>query len=125
MAYAGTPTVTRKGNDYIVTISETEAGAATEATITGLPRKGRVMRYKVDLTAGSGATVDPVLGTATNPAGSTIVVQNDTAADPVDLQDVAGYRYYSATGTLYHRSVLNAGSDNSVTVQILISADWD
>ena len=37
MAYAAVISVTRKGNDYVVQITETEAGAATEATITGVP----------------------------------------------------------------------------------------
>jgi len=123
MAYAAVITLTRKGNDYLVQIAETEAGGATEATITGIPVRGRVLRQQATLTAGSGSTIDPILGNATNPAAATasLVVENATAAATIDNMSDPAVPYVSATGTLYHRSVCDSGSDNSVTTLYYIS----
>ena len=125
MAYSGTPSITRLGADrYVVTISETEAGAATEATIAGLPRYGRILRCKANLDSGSGSTIDPILGTASNPSGVNVVLENGTAAATVDLAPDPGATYYSAAGALYYRSVCDSGSDNAVSVEIHIAAGW-
>jgi hypothetical protein len=52
MAYSATVTITHAGGrDYLVTISETEAAAASEATITGLPKKGLLLAQLADKTA--------------------------------------------------------------------------
>jgi hypothetical protein len=49
MAYSATVTITHAGGrDYLVTISETEAAAASEATITGLPKKGLLLAQLAD-----------------------------------------------------------------------------
>lgn len=123
MAYAAVVTVQRKGNDYLVQISETEAGAATEATITGVPIRGRILRQQATKTAGTAATIDPILGNATNPSAATasIVVSNDTAAATIDNVSSPAVPYISSTGTLYHRSVCASASDNSVTTLYYIS----
>ena len=65
MAYSATVTITHAGGrDSIVTISETDAAAASEATSTGLPKKGLLLAQLADKTAGSATTLDPRLTTA-------------------------------------------------------------
>ena len=123
MAYGAVITLTRKGNDYLVQITETEAGGATEATITGIPIRGRVLRQQATLTAGTGTTIDPILGNAANPtaAAASLIVENATAAATIDNMSDPSVPYVSATGTLYHRSVCDAGADNSVTTLYYVS----
>lgn len=130
MAYSGTVTVTvgvdaRGRTLYEVSIAELEGAAASEATIEGVPTFGRVIRQVLAQSAGSASTFDPILGTATNPSGANVVVENDTAAaSPIDNSTQTG-TYYSSTGTLYHRSVPDSGTDNTVTVKYHIIEGWD
>ena len=121
MAYAATVTLTRKGTDYVVTISETEAAAASEATITGLPVRGRVLRQKCSLTAGTGTTVDPTLTLPSGGTGVNIVVENDTAAANVDNGSDPAIPFANTGPTMYHKSVVDAATDNSVTTVYYIS----
>ena len=122
MAYAAVISTTRKGNDYLIQITETEAGAATEASFQ-VPIRGRILRQQASLTAGTATTIDPILGNAANPSAATasLIVANDTAAATVDNMSDPSVPYISSTGTLYHRSVCSAGSDNSVTTLYYIS----
>ncbi len=122
MAYAAVITSTRKGNDYLIQIVETEAGAATETSFQ-VPIRGRILRQQASLISGSGATIDPILGNAANPtaAAVSLVVENATAAATIDNMSDPSVPYVSSTGTLYHRSVCNAGSDNAVTTLYYIS----
>lgn len=122
MAYSATINITRKGNDYLVQITETEAGAATECSFQA-PIRGRILRQQATKTAGTAATIDPILGNAANPsaAAASIVVENDTAAATIDNVSDPAVVYVSNTGTLYHRSVCASGSDNSVTTLYYIS----
>jgi hypothetical protein len=123
MAY-GAVTVTRIGdNDYQVTFSGTALSSTTEATISKLPQKGRIRRIKAAATSGTGTTVDPILGTSANPADTTVVFENATAAATVDVQP--GAYYYASAGVLYYRGRHDAGSDNSESVELLISGGWD
>ena len=72
MAYSSAAVLTHLGGrDYKLEITETEAGAATEATINGLPTKGRVTNQMCTKTAGSASTVAPILVTT---AGSSAAV---------------------------------------------------
>ena len=63
MAYSATVTVTKVNSDtdYLVTIEETDAAAASEFEIEGLPYNGRILRYTSVLTSGTGTTVDPIV----------------------------------------------------------------
>jgi len=125
MAYAAVVTITKQGgHDYLVQITETEAGAATEATISGMPLRGRILRQQATKTAGSAATIDPVLGNAANPtaAAASVIVENDTAAATIDNVSDPAIPYFTTDGNLYHRSVCNTGSDNSVTTIYYVSA---
>jgi len=150
MAYAATVTVTpitahlgdRVQEGFSVTIAETgakntdqwdTAGAGTGVTLTGvtdtdwLPAMGRIVRYVADLTAGTGTTLDPVVGTVTDPASTpaSVVLENGTAADPIDLQPADGGAYYAPTGILYGRNVVNdATADHAITTKILILSGW-
>ena len=125
MAYAATVTLIHLGGpDYILVILETEAGAATEATCAGLPMKGRILTQTATKTAGSAATVAPILvKTAASAAAVDTIVQATAAADQSNSFD-AGAQYESTGGTLYHRSVCNAGSDNAIVTQYRIKAGW-
>ena len=126
MAYTPTVTITAVGSgDYVVQVSETEAGPATEATIQGVPPKGRIRAQISQLVSGTGTTIDPVLGTATNPAASALtkILDNGTAAAGINNQATRPIDYYDVDGTLYHRSVCDAGLNTVVTIY-LISSGW-
>ena len=125
MAYSGSAVVTHLGGpDYQVVITETEAGAATEATIEGLPKKGRICAQLATKTGGSANTLAPILVTS---AGSSLavqtVVQASAAADQSNAFDPP-VKYTTTNGTLYHRSVCDTGSDSSITTIYLIQAGW-
>jgi len=103
-----------------IQISETDAAAASEFSITNLPRMGRIVSYRVTLTAGSGATVNPKVGTSAafvvdsqNHVGS-----NTTTAAHVNDQVALGYA--SSDGRLFVRSSVNAGADNAISTEIVI-----
>lgn len=126
MAYSGVAVVTHLGgNDYEVVITETEAAAGSIATISGLPKKGRLISQAAQKTAGSAATIDPKLTLA---SGSTLatdtVVENGTAAASVNNLADPPVPYYSPTGELFHQSVVASAADNSVTTKYKIKAGW-
>jgi hypothetical protein len=124
MAYAASVTVTRRGGEIRVTISETEAASTSEASIDLGVQKFRVHRQICQLTAGSGSTVDPILGNATAPSGANIILENDTAASTCDNAITGGVTGYSSTGTLYHRSQVDSATDNTVVSVYHITVGW-
>ena len=126
MAYSGVAVVTHLGGaDYQVVITETEAAAGSIATISGLPRKGRLVAQLADKTAGSAATIDPKLTTASGSSLATqTVVENGTAAASVSNLADPAVPYYSSTGELFHQSVVASAADNSVTTVYIIKAGW-
>ena len=124
MAYAATVTVDRKGGEIRVTISETEAASTSEATIDLGVQSFRVHRQICQITAGSGATVDPILGNATNPSGANVILENDTAASTADNAITGGVTGYSSNGTLYHRSQVDSATDNTVVSVYHITVGW-
>lgn len=117
-------TVSRKGNEIAVSISETSAGSGTESTITLGVQKFRVMRQLCQLTSGTGATIDPVLTRASGGTGINILLENDTAAASVDNSVTGGVCCFSTDGVIYHKSVPNAGSDNSISSEYAILVGW-
>ena len=125
MAYSGSAVVTHLGGpDYKVVITETEAGAATEATIEGLPKKGRICAQLATKTAGSATTLAPILvTTSASTAAVETVVQASAAADQSNAFDPP-VKYTVDNGTLFHRSVCDTGSDSSITTVYLIQAGW-
>jgi len=124
MAYAASVTVTRRGGEIRVTISETEAASTSEATIDLGVQKFRIHRQICQLTAGSGSTVDPILGNATAPSGANIILENDTAAATADNAITGGVTGYSSNGTLYHRSQVDSATDNTVVSVYHITVGW-
>lgn len=124
MAYSATVTTTRIGNgEWEVEISETECGPTSEATITNMPVVGTVVRQTCIKTAGSAATVDPILGTATDPSDLDVICENDTPSETIDTQGAASwYQDSVSSGTLYHRSRPNTGNDNTIVTRYLIRA---
>ena len=127
MAYTPTIVVTPVGSgDFVVTINEVESGTATEATITGLPIKGEVRFVAAQLVSGTGTTIDPVIGHITNPGASALtkIIENDTAAAGINVVSTKPIPYYDEDGTLFYRSICDAGADNVVSVRIYISSSW-
>jgi hypothetical protein len=124
MAYAAAVTVTRRGGEIRVTISETEAASTSEATIDLGVQKFRVHRQICQITGGSGSTVDPILGNATAPSGANIILENDTAAATADNAITGGVTGYSSNGTLYHRSQVDSATDNTVVSVYHITVGW-
>jgi hypothetical protein len=124
MAYAASVTVDRRGGEIRVTISETEAASASEASIDLGIQKFRVQRQICSLTSGTGTTVDPILGNATNPSGANVILENDTAAATTDNSMTGGVTGYVANGTLYHRSQVDAGTDNVVISVYHLTVGW-
>lgn len=131
MAYAANITITKLSiRDYFVSISETDAQNTSETTIVDsttsktLPLQGRVLRQVCFFSSGTGSTVDPVLGTATGVAGINIIMENDVASALIDNQPVTGIPYYSETGTLYHKSKVDSGTNNSVVTHYYIREGW-
>ena len=124
MAYAASVTVTRRGGEILVTISETEAASTSEASIDLGVQKFRVHRQICQLTSGTGTTVDPILGNATSPSGISVILENDTAAATADNSITGGVTGYVSNGTLYHRSQVDAGTDNSVSTEYHIVVGW-
>jgi hypothetical protein len=74
--------------------------------------------------AGSASTVAPILVTA---AASTAAVQTvcqaTAAADQSNAFDDDS-RYHIENGTLYHRTVCDSGSDNTITTVYFVQAGW-
>ena len=124
MAYAAAVTVTRRGGEIRVTISETEAAATSEASIDLGVQSFRVHRQICQLTAGSASTVDPILGNATAPSGANVVIENDTAAATCDNAITGGVTGYSSTGTLYHRSNVDSAADSTVVSIYHVTVGW-
>jgi hypothetical protein len=113
------------GRDFKVTVSESDCGPADETIIAGLPIKGVIISQIVSLISGGGATVDPVIGIATNPGALavTTVASNDTAAAQISNLSLPPIPFITTDGKLYMRSQPDAGLSVIQTVY-LIKAGW-
>jgi len=106
-----------------VSFTETEAAAASEWSIGGLPSEVDMVAYKATLTAGAGTTIGPAeLG---NAAAFTLNTQahigTSTLAADAHVNDQTKLACsLGSGGTLYGRSKVDAGSDNSISVEIVI-----
>lgn len=129
---ASTVTVNQVGSDprgkgyWKVTITETSVGSSTEVSLVGVPNVGRVIRQVCTKTAGSGSTVDPIVGVSTDPSGLSITYENGTAAATVNNEPNNGFgaSYAVSNNTLYHRSRPDSGSDNSISTVYFIQGGW-
>ena len=130
MPYVEAVTVVRKGREVVVEITETGALTGSEPTAIGLKfARGVLLRATCVLTAGTGPSVDPVLGTVTDPGASanaaSVVYANGTAAATVDYVPSTPIPFHTSTGELFHRSVPSGGSDNAITTKYFIRVGWN
>ena len=127
MAYSFTFDVIPLGGGSVkVVLDEIDAGATSEAEITGMPPVGTVVRQTSTLSSGSAATLDPILGDATDPAGqgaAGVICENATPAATCDNEGSAAYAVApAASATLYHRSQPNTGTNNVIRTTYLVRA---
>lgn len=128
MSHVGTVDVRQLGDgDLEVIVTETGCGAADEVTIThvAIPQKFRLLR----MVSVCSVTVDPILGRVTNPTGTDVLAENDTAATTVDNVPIVPipcrtFLNTDGKGVLYHRSRPSSGSDNSVSTMYLLRTGW-
>lgn len=139
MAYAATVTLQPVGYDrgrplLALTVVETECASTSEwSTATAvdsngqrvnLPKQFTIVRQKVYKTAGTAATVAPILARATGiTAAGVNSISTQAAAASVD--DAGRYPGYAPSQVLYGRSTPNAGADNSITTEVLILVGWE
>ena len=123
MATPETAAATRiRSGVYQFLISEADGEAATEISLTGCPPVGRIVRVKAVKTAGTAASLDPIIGVDTNPSGRGVVWENRTANTTIDEQPTDGAAYSSQDGILYWRSVWASDVDNDADIEILITS---
>lgn len=130
MAYVATKTaseIIEEGRRYtIYTVVETGVTLTTHEYTIDVPRVGTVTHVSSVLTAGNGnaTTIDPQIGEATG-TGSASVYENGAAAASVRADPDA--RYYTASQTLYCRSVANGttGTTGNITTTIVVAAGHD
>lgn len=109
-----------------VTTSGTSQTSSSELTLQfgarGEIAYGAITRIRCLLVSGSGATIDPIMGYATDPgsAGKSYrIFENGTAAADIDVVPVTPIPFRTdSDGKCYLRPICNAGSDNVVYVEI-------
>ena len=116
--------VSRKGQEITVVISQTSVEATTEIEIPLGITRGRLLRIIAEKTAGSASNIDPILGIATNPAGSSVVFEQGTGAVTIDNQIVGGATFSTSTGSLFYRPKPDSAADNAVTTILHILVGW-
>ncbi len=128
MAYAAAVTVEKKvisgRRTLVIAVAETEAAAASEFEVPchGIT-EGTITCYRATLTAGTGTTINPIVGRAAGFAADTqdhVGTNNTTAAH---IPDTSNLRFYiDALGSLWIRSTVNdATADHSISTEITIS----
>lgn len=126
MAYAqATPVVSRgPSGEYLITYTETEVAAASQASVSGLPPIGRIVSYKATKTAGSAATIAPEAGNASGWTDSSQaeIMSGPTAAAHIHETQVVPYS--APTGIIYIRATPASAVDNSVSTEICILEGW-
>ncbi len=130
MAYSGLISYDNLGDgDWLITVTELEGGVATEAETIILPwggRKCRVHRVKTSKSAGASTTLQPTLGSATDPVANDAVELQLTAAAEPDEQFLVPIKVLAnADGELFHRLLPDAAADNDVVTEYRLSEDWD
>lgn len=116
MAFAYTEVIDDEIGGKVISIAATEVGTSSRAGPFQVPKKFRVLRLYAAKTAGTAATIFPQVQT---PAGRALAAPAAAAASPVDIGPQAA-PCYSASGAIYVDFNPDAGSDNSITVEILL-----
>ena len=121
---AGTPTVTRVGRIFSVDIVLTAQAGSTETAIPNLPTAGSIIAFRAKKLSGDGATIAPTVGRAASWTAATAdeVVASFATAGASVVNENMGANYVSATGTLYIRPTPASGSNNAVTLNMLIES---
>lgn len=110
-------------NQYLVSYSETSSRDTTEITITGVPICGTIVAYRASLTAGTGTTIHPRLGTSAGFSADSINEILEATQTAATINEVGSAPYCTASGTLYMRNAPNnAATDHAITTRILIVA---
>ena len=119
MAYAAVVTKTERvvagRRTWRIAIAETEAAVASEWSAS-LDYIGPVTltRFILTRSAGTAATVQPKLGTATGLAGLAFIAQQAAAvAVATGVNDPSKRSFNLTDGKLYGRSTPDAGADNT------------
>lgn len=130
MAYSSTIVVSKQGQYLVVTIAELEAAASseTDAIETGY-KYLTLMSQECILAAGTGTTIDPVIG---NKAGFAVgdgrIFESGTAAAGVMNNNPGGKMptyCYSSDGKLYVRSTPDdATGDHTINSTYLFKIGW-
>ena len=109
-----------------VVISETECAATSEWSVAAadadgdpLPSEGTITAYDAVKTAGTAATLQPILSDTTSPASTQVGYIGAQSAAAASIHDRTSTRY-QGLATLFGRSRPDAGADNSVTTEITI-----
>ena len=78
----------------------------------------------VSLISGTATTINPIMGSATNPAGIDLIVSNATAASSVN--NIASPAIpFVASANLFVRSKPDAGADNVIYSQYIFLSGWE
>jgi hypothetical protein len=110
-------------NQYLVSYSESGSRDTTEITITGVPTCGTIVAYRAALTAGTGTTIHPRIGTSAAFVADSINEILEATATSSIINEVGSTPYCTATGTLYMRSAPNSSAtDHAITTRIVIVA---
>ena len=106
-----------------IRVAETDAAAASEWEIDSLPQSFDLVAAKVVLGAGTGTVIGPIeLGAATGWAVDTIDdVTVSTVPAAAFLNDQTRYACAVGSGaSLFGRSMVDAGTDNVITTELII-----
>ena len=108
----------------LVAYTETENAAASTATVDVGMTHGTIRGLHADKTSGTAATLHPVIGRTSGWVVDDMnhVLTATATADPVYEQGKT--HFYTPTSKLYVRSGVNAGSDNSISTELLVCAGW-
>jgi hypothetical protein len=127
MAYAATvssPTITvvNGRRHFRWTISEVEAATSSEFIITGAPQIGTLVLYNATRTAGTGTTINPLLGRAAAFASGTQNHIATNATTAAHIGDASNVRYSGlVSGEIFVRNnPNNVTADHSISTEIVI-----
>ena len=106
-----------------VRFTESAVAAGSTWTVTGMPETGTITQLRVCPTFVTAGSVQPAVGRTVGwtlgNANADHVAQVSAAA--ASINDTSGIRYNGLTaGTLFGRSIPNAGSDTTTVVEITI-----